>query len=171
MVKKQDGFTLIELMVVLVMVAVLSAIAIPGYQNYSRRADLADVQKEVLSIALQLERYKSRNFSYAGFDPTFLYANKVTVTDSKATLSFPPGSVGNAKKYTIELIDLDKKIGLTAPTADGRNWGITAIKNSTTSQAKNYDLLITSTGLKCMTKVSSIELTSYTGCGAKSENW
>ena len=51
----QRGFTLIEVMVVVAIVAVLSAIAVPGYQNYIRKAALIDVLRTVTAFKTGVE--------------------------------------------------------------------------------------------------------------------
>lgn len=41
--KKQSGFTLIELMIVVAIVAILAAVALPAYQSYTQRAKFSEV--------------------------------------------------------------------------------------------------------------------------------
>ena len=64
--KKRSGFTLIELMIVLVVIAVFAAIAVPSYQAYIQKKDLALAKQEALKMASELERFKNKNFSYKG---------------------------------------------------------------------------------------------------------
>jgi len=73
MQRVQQGFTLIELMAVVVIVAIFAAIAIPSYQAYTRKAIAAQAQQEIQRLAEQLERHKGKNFSYLNFDPSYLY--------------------------------------------------------------------------------------------------
>ena len=59
----QRGFTLIELMIVVVIVAIFAAIAIPSYQAYTRKAIAATAQQDIQLLEEQLERHKGKNFS------------------------------------------------------------------------------------------------------------
>lgn len=63
--KKSLGFTLIELMIVLAIIAILSAFAMSSYAQYVARAERKEVQTEMLEIAARLEQYYSLNNSYA----------------------------------------------------------------------------------------------------------
>lgn len=53
---KNPGFTLIELMIVVTVVAILAAIAIPAYSDYVTRARRSDAQAALLEASQGLER-------------------------------------------------------------------------------------------------------------------
>ncbi|PMR74285.1 type IV pilin protein [Billgrantia endophytica] len=61
----ERGFTLIELMIAVAVIAILAAIAIPNYQNHVRNARVTDGQSKLLEMAGRLERCYTATHSYA----------------------------------------------------------------------------------------------------------
>ncbi len=55
MQKSQKGFTLIELMIVVAIIGILAAIAVPAYQNYTLRARFTEVVNATASVKTGIE--------------------------------------------------------------------------------------------------------------------
>lgn len=70
--KKQHGFTLIELMIVVAIVGILSAIAYPSYAEYVRRGHRADARAGLLQAQQWLERASTATGVYPTSLPTTL---------------------------------------------------------------------------------------------------
>ncbi|MBX3706431.1 MAG: prepilin-type N-terminal cleavage/methylation domain-containing protein [Pseudomonadales bacterium] len=64
--RRAGGFTLIELMIAVVILAIVAAVALPLYTQYSMRTYRAEVQADLMTCAQALERFAAQNFNYAG---------------------------------------------------------------------------------------------------------
>jgi type IV pilus assembly protein PilE len=62
------GFTLIELMIAVAILAIVAAIALPLYNQYSMRTYRAEAQADLMACAQGLERFAAANFRYADAD-------------------------------------------------------------------------------------------------------
>lgn len=133
---KLKGFTLIELMLVVIIVSILAAVALPSYQQYVRRADESAVVQIMQQISTDLEKHKSRQFTYVGYSLS-------------ADLTYWPKNATSATaKYTISVVDgnlTNKKLTDTGVT--GRNWIIVA--NAASTQPKLNSLVMNNLGKKC----------------------
>jgi len=64
--KAQHGFSLIELMVVVVVIAILSAVAIPSYTDYVKRGKLVEGTSSLSDGRVKMEQYFQDNRTYQG---------------------------------------------------------------------------------------------------------
>jgi type IV pilus assembly protein PilE len=64
---KQDGFTLIELMITVAIVGILAAIAYPSYTSYVRKGVRRAAQAQMLDIANREQQFLLANRAYASY--------------------------------------------------------------------------------------------------------
>ncbi len=64
----EAGFTLIELIIVVAILAVLMAVAVPAYTGFSDRAEVSVAQSNVRAVIPAVERFYSDNSTYVGLD-------------------------------------------------------------------------------------------------------
>lgn len=98
---RQQGVTLVELLIALVIVGVLTAVALPLYDRYQARTYRAQATADIGDCAQALERFYTVNFTYAG-------ANLATI----CTATSPPTG--------------DALYNITLPTADASQFTLRA---------------------------------------------
>ena len=133
---RQQGFTLIELMIVVAIIGVLAAIAYPSYQRYVIKTKRTDMMTEMQNIASQIESRKLAQGRY----------RQVEVADFKG--NFPRTGTNNAiYAITLSPTAVDSSDGKEKLT--NSNWIITATPLRDTIMKNDGTLTLNSVGLKC----------------------
>lgn len=132
--KKTSGFTLIELMITVAIIAILAGVALPSYQNYVKRGNRAAAQAQMMEIANREQQIFLANRAYA---------DKTTLEGTGYGL---PGEVSSRYTYTITL-DQALNSSCTAVASSVPAFVITF--TPTGSQASDGTLTLSSDGIKC----------------------
>ena len=84
---KHNGFTLIELMIVVAIIGIIAIIAYPAYTDYVTRANRAQGQSILLDAQLKQERFRSYNNTYAATSVALAAAGLSFATDDNYIFS------------------------------------------------------------------------------------
>jgi type IV pilus assembly protein PilE len=116
---RRKGFSLVELMIVIMIVGILVALALPSYKRYVRKANRGEAQQSLMNWANNQEIWRANDFDYASA------AEIPLPTHAKYTFTLP---VTTATTYTLtatatgdQAKDEDKGSSCTVLTLDQSN--------------------------------------------------
>jgi type IV pilus assembly protein PilE len=144
-VDRSRGFSLVELMIALLIVAVLTSIAVPSYRQYVLRSHRAEAKTALLNVAAAQERFYLQNNTY-------------TTDLTSAPAATPPG-LGQADYDAASGVQTENgwyTIAVTAANATAFSVTATAI-GAQASDAKCTTFTLTSAGVKSATGSASAE--------------
>jgi type IV pilus assembly protein PilE len=95
----ERGFSLIELLITVAIVAILAAIALPSYESYVLRTNRSEARSLLVEVAALQERFRYNNPGYA-----------VTLT----ALGLPAAPLSETQKYQLSMVANANSFTLTA---------------------------------------------------------
>lgn len=110
MVKVQQGFTLIELMIVVAIIGILAAVAIPAYQDYIGRAQMAEPLAFGGAAKTPIEEFITTNGAFPGQSSLAAMVN-VARANSIASVTSNPGATSNGNfQFTLSSTGLNASL-------------------------------------------------------------
>ena len=124
MFKNNKGFTLIELMIVVAIIGILAAIAIPNFLTYQCKAKRSEAKGNLGSIKTQQAAYFAEYDNYTtnqtalGFDPQGQQRYTYTITSADTDASFTATATANLDEdATVDVLEMTQ----TGTLADNTN--------------------------------------------------
>jgi len=139
---RHSGFTLIEIMVVVVILAVLGALVVPKVLENVDKARVSRAQSDIRAIETALDLYRLDNFKYPtteqGLQALVTQPVDPTITNYRSggyLPTLPKDPWGNPYQYV-------------SPGADGRDYDITSYGRDGKPGGEGYDADISTTTLE-----------------------
>lgn len=163
-----QGFTLIELMVTVSILAIIAAIAVPSYREQIKQNSEEQGRQRAYAIAIELSSWRSKKLSYAGFKPKNqgCTGGSDYCYSTGNSLYVPLGSTSTNYKYLITVVDGSNFLALTNSNAEGRSWRLKASPNTSNNLLTTADTYyMDSLGRRCAydhTVASGLSLSAAT---------
>ncbi len=120
--RRNRGFTLIELMIVVAIVGILASVAFPSYVESVRKSNRADAKSTMLQVASQEERYYTENNVYGTVTAIGNAASPVRSSSGKHNITVATANVNATYIITATPVTTDSTCGNLTIT----NTGVTA---------------------------------------------
>lgn len=124
-----SGFTLIELMVTVAIVAILASIAVPSYSDYVMRGRIPEATANLAVKRIQMEQYFQDNKTYVNAPPCAVDATSGT------HFTFSCVTAATATSYTLQAVGSGPMTGFTYTVDQSNAKSTTAVPSGWTTSA------------------------------------
>lgn len=139
LMKTHNGFTLIELMIVVAIIGILAAIAVPAYTDHVTRGKVPDATLNLAAKRMQMEQYFQDNRTYVGASA----CSSDTTTSQYFDFSC---TVQTATTYTLQAVGKGTMAGFTYTINEANAKATTAVPSG---WATNASCWVTKKGGVC----------------------
>ena len=140
--KLQEGFTLVELMIVVAIVGILAIVAVPGYTNYTMRGKIPQATSTLAAKRVQMEQFFQDNRTYV--------AGTACNNDTTSSQYFTFSCTGvTATAYTIQAVGTGSMAGFTYTIDQNNTKQTTAAPSGWAAAAMPTNCWITKQGGAC----------------------
>ena len=132
---KANGFTFVEMVIVVAIIGILMAIMVPSYQNYVRKTKRVDAQAKLVELAGELQQYKAVHHTFTPQNTAITLADLGHAVNGGGAISIPKDGTST---YRISLQNVTQN-----------SWLLVAMTEN--SQKGDGTLGLDSEGMRCWT--------------------